>query len=497
METIVSVTGGKVRGVTEGGVSSFLGIPYAAAPVGPARFDLPRPVTEWSGVRDVLSFGAGCLQSPYPPPIEALIGHELIAGDEYLNVNVWTPDPGGSGLPVLVWIHGGAFVRGSNALPIYDGGTFARDGVVTVSINYRLGLSGFAAVPGAPLNRGIHDQIAALRWVQENITAFGGDPGNVTVFGESAGAMSVVNLIASPAARGLFRRAIVQSGNASGVAAAGDARLTAIRLAEKLDIEPTPTAFGAVPPERLQAAQDAIALDLMTKPDPDRWGATVITGGLGIMSFFPVIDGDLLPARPLDLITSQPDRAVPLVIGWNREEFRFFTFPAGLDAGITDATLPLMLPRYGIDPAVADLYAAHRPGASAADLFAAIASDLVFRDDATRIADYVVAQGEPAYVYEFAWRSEVARLGASHAMEIPFVFDRLDDAHRLTGPTPPQPLADDMHSAWVRFATHGDPGWSRYDTTGRPVRIFDHPAAGEVPDLRGDELQALRESRTR
>ncbi|MQY31112.1 carboxylesterase/lipase family protein [Nocardia aurantia] len=497
METIVSVTGGRIRGVTESGVRAFLGVPYAAAPVGPARFDLPRPVTAWSGVRDAVTFGPSCLQSRYPAPIEALIGHEPTFGDEYLNLNVWTPDPGGSGLPVMVWIHGGAYVRGSNALPIYDGGTFARDGVVTVSINYRLGLSGFAAVPGAPLNRGIHDQIAALHWVRENITAFGGDPGNVTVFGESAGGMSVVNLIAAPAARGLFRRAIVQSANGSGIAEADDARLVALRLAEKLDIEPTATAFGEVSTERLQAAQDGIALDLMMNPDPERWGATVIGGGLGIMSFFPVIDGDLLTGRPIDLVTSQPDRALPLLIGWNRDEFRFFTFPAGLDAGITDTTLPLVLPRYGLDPKVVETYAANRPEASAADLFAAAASDLIFRDDATRIAEYVAARGEPAYVYEFAWASEVAKLGAGHVMEIPFVFDRLDAAHRFTGPTPPQPLADEMHAAWVRFATHGDPGWSRYSAADPKTRVFDHPDVGLAADPRGDELRAVRAARLR
>lgn len=150
METIVSVTGGKVRGRTEDGISSFLGIPYAAAPVGPARFDVPRPVREWQGVRDAVEYGPTCVQSPYPAPIHALIGSDGIPGDEYLNVNVWTPDSGGAGLPVLVWIHGGAFVRGSNARAIYDGSAFARDGVVVVSINYRLGISGFAAVPGAP-----------------------------------------------------------------------------------------------------------------------------------------------------------------------------------------------------------------------------------------------------------------------------------------------------------------------------------------------------------
>ncbi|WP_024799375.1 carboxylesterase/lipase family protein [Nocardia sp. BMG51109] len=494
METIASVTGGKVRGSTDGEISRFLGIPYAAAPVGPARFESPKPVPEWSGVRDATEYGATCAQSPYPPAIHALVGSDGIPGDEYLNVNVWTPDAGGSGLPVLVWIHGGAFVRGSNARTIYDGSAFARDGVVVVSVNYRLGISGFAAVPGAPLNRGLRDQIFALHWVQENIAAFGGDPGNVTVFGESAGGMSVVNLIASPAARGLFRRAIAQSANGSAVADAGDARKVAENVATALGIEPTVAEFGGLGPDQLRTVQDSIALDLMTNPDPARWGASIVSNGLGILSFFPVIDGELIPDRPTDVIAAQPDRAVPLIFGWTAEEFRFFTFPTGIAAGITDETLPFALARYGLDPAVAEPYAANRPGASAADVFAAVITDLVFRDDALRIAELTEAAGQPAYAYEFAWRSGVPDLGACHVMEVPFVFDKVTAAPGLTGPNPPQPLADEMHGAWVRFATHGDPGWSRFDFTTRTVRIFDSPESYDVADPRADELRALRRS---
>ncbi|MBF6174928.1 carboxylesterase/lipase family protein [Nocardia blacklockiae] len=491
METIVSVTGGKVRGRLDGGVSSFLGIPYAAPPVGPARFDVPRPVREWEGVRAAVEFGPTCVQSPYPAPIHALIGSDGIPGDEYLNLNVWTPDAGGSGLPVLVWIHGGAFVRGSNARAIYDGTAFARDGVVLVSINYRLGISGFAAVPGAPLNRGLRDQIFALQWVQENIAGFGGDPGNVTVFGESAGGMSVVDLIASPAARGLFRRAIAQSANGSAVAEADDARKVAENLATTLGIAPTVEEFGVLEPEQLRTVQDSVALELMTDPDPARWGATIIRNGLGVLSFFPVIDGELLTGRPTDVIAAQPDRTVPLITGWTAEEFRFFTFPTGLAAGITADTLPLALARYGVDAAVAERYAANRPHASAADVFAAVVTDLVFRDDAVRLAESTAAAGNPAYVYEFAWRSTLPDLGACHVMEVPFVFDRIAHAHTLTGPNPPQRLADEVHRAWVRFATHGDPGWSRYAPT-HTVRIFDTPESHEVADPQADELRALR-----
>ncbi|MFF3572279.1 carboxylesterase/lipase family protein [Nocardia jiangxiensis] len=492
METIVSVTGGKVRGVTRDGIATFLGIPYAAAPIGPARFELPARVPDWDGVRDALEYGGTCAQSPYPKPIHALLGSDGIPGDEYLNVNVWTPEAGGSGLPVLVWIHGGAFVRGSNARPIYDGASFARDGVVTVSINYRLGISGFAAIPDAPLNRGLHDQVFALRWVQENIAAFGGDPANVTVFGESAGGMSIAALIASPLTDGLFRRAIIQSGNGIGIARAEDARRVAAVLADKAGIAPTAAAFGELGPDRLRAAQDAMALELMQDPDPARWGETVISHGLGVMSLFPVIDGELVEDLSSTVLAAQPDRAVPLLIGCTAEEFRFFTVPAGLAAGITDETLPFVLRRYGLDPELAQLYAANRPGASAADVFNAIVTDVAFREDSVRIAESVAAAGQPTYMYEFGWRSGIEGLGACHVLEVPFVFDRLDAAVSLTGPNPPQALADRVHRAWVDFATHGDPGWSRFSAAHRAVQVFDDPDSPVRVDPRADELAAVR-----
>ncbi|WP_227980067.1 carboxylesterase/lipase family protein [Nocardia spumae] len=493
METIVSVTGGKLRGVTDRGVSAFLGIPYAAAPVGPARFELPRPAAEWDGVRDALAYGPTCAQSAYPAPIHALIGSDGLPGNDYLNLNVWTPDAGGSGLPVLVWIHGGAFTRGSNARTMYDGSTFARDGVVVVSINYRLGISGFAAVPGAPLNRGIHDQIFALRWVRENIAAFGGDPDNVTIFGESAGGMSVVNLIAAPAARGLFGRAIVQSGNGSAVAEAADAAKVADILADTLGIEPTVADFGRLGPDRLRTAQDAVALDLIANPDPERWGRSILENGLGVLSFFPVIDGELITDRPTEVLARSGEHAIPLIIGWTAEEFRFFTFPTGIAAGLDAGTLGPFLSRYGVDPAVAEVYTARRPQAAPADIFAAIITDVVFRDDSMRIAEINSAAGAPTHVYEFGWRSGVPDLGACHVLEVPFVFDKLAEAHPLTGENPPQPLADEIHRAWVDFATHGDPGWAPFDA-GRRVRIFDSPQSVTVSDPHAEELRALRAS---
>ncbi|MEU5407907.1 carboxylesterase/lipase family protein [Nocardia asteroides] len=493
MEPIVTTTSGAVRGRTEAGVTRFLGVPYAAAPVGAKRFRLPEPAPAWDGVREATAMGATCAQSPYPAPIHALIGSDGIPGDDYLNANVWTPDPAASGLPVLVWIHGGAFVRGSNARAIYDGAAFARDGVVLVSINYRLGISGFAVVDGAPLNRGLHDQIFALRWVRENIAAFGGDPDNVTIFGESAGGMSVAALIAAPQTTGLFRRAIMQSGNGSVAADARDARNVAAAVAAELGIEPTAAAFGELGPDQLRTAQNAVALALMTDPDPQRWGPSVIAQGLSIMSLFPVIDDDIVPGGAAAVLAAHPERAVPLIAGTTADEFRFFTVPTGIAAAVTADTLPFVLTRYGIDPAVAQTYSAGRPDATPAEIFNAILTDWCFRAGTMDFAEANAASA-PTHVYEFAWPTGLPGLGACHVLEVPFVFDALAGAHSLTGPHPPQALADEIHAAWVAFATDGEPGWAAFDSADKRVRIFDVPESSTVANPRGAELDALRQT---
>ncbi|MEU4323518.1 carboxylesterase family protein [Nocardia fluminea] len=491
MEPIVTTTSGAIRGHTEAGVTRFLGVPFAAAPVGPKRFQLPEAAPAWEGVRDATAMGATCAQTPYPAPIHALIGSDGIPGDEYLNANVWTPDPAASGLPVLVWIHGGAFVRGSNARAIYDGTAFARDGVVMVGINYRLGVSGFAEIEGAPSNRGLHDQIFALRWVRENIAAFGGDPGNVTIFGESAGAMSVAALIAAPQTAGLFHRAIMQSGNGAVAADAEDARKVSAALAAELGISPTAQDFGKLGPDELRTAQNAVALAVMTDPDPQRWGSSVIQLGGGIMSLFPVIDNDIVEGPPTEVLRAHPDRAVPLIAGTTADEFRFFTVPAGLAAAITADTLPFVLTRYGIDSTVAQIYSTERPDATPAEIFNAVLTDLTFRSGTYDFAA-ACATTAPAHVYEFAWPTSLPGLGACHVLEVPFVFDTIDDAHSLTGPTPPQALADEIHAAWVAFATNGTTGWAPFTTEERNVRIFDHPESATVTDPRATELAALR-----
>src|SRR5580698_323486 len=207
--TTVTTRQGAVRGDVTDGVTRFLGIPYAASPTGALRFRAPEPPPAWDGVRDCLTYGATPPKPDYAAPFDVILAEPDVPGDDWLNLNVWTPDVDGSA-PAMVWIHGGAFANGNNVVPIYDGHAFARDGVVLVSINYRLGIDGFAYLPDAPANRGLLDQVAALEWVRDNIAAFGGDPARVTIFGESAGAMSVTTLLGMPAARGLFTGVIAQ-----------------------------------------------------------------------------------------------------------------------------------------------------------------------------------------------------------------------------------------------------------------------------------------------
>jgi para-nitrobenzyl esterase len=488
MEPTVRIATGQVRGSRNAdGAAAFLGLPYAAPAVGPARFQAPQPAGAWEGVRDATRHGPTALQAPYPPPISALLPSSVEDGDDYLNVNVWTPDPGGSGLPVMVWLPGGAFVRGANSIATYDGAAFARDGVVLVGVNYRLGIAGFPVLPDAPSNLGIRDQLLALAWVQENIAAFGGNPGNVTVFGESAGGMSVATLVASPLSRGLFTRAVVQSGSGDAVGDADDLRLVTEAVAARLGVAATAAALGAVDPDSLRFVQTAVGLEIRENPDPQRWGRSTVAAGLGIMSFFPCLDGEVVTGVPTDVIAS--GSAVPLLTGTNTEEFRLFTVPTGVAASITAEALPAVVARYGWPSEVTELYARNRPGATPGELLTAMLTDTAFRVPTARLAEATVAGGAPAHVYEFGWRSDVADLGACHALELPFVFDTLyrEPEASLIGPGAPQALATEMHSAWVSFARDGDPGWPGYTPDDRAVMRFDTESA-LVHDPRPEEL---------
>jgi para-nitrobenzyl esterase len=487
---VVKVEGGAVRGSRRGGVEFFLGIPYAAPAVGADRYRAPRPVEPWEGERDATVHGPTAAQSPYPTPMDRLLPSSVTAGDDYLNVDVWAPS-GGTDLPVLVWVHGGAFVRGANSVPTYDGTAFARDGVVVVGVNYRLGVPGFAVLDGAPTNLGIRDQVTALEWVRDNVAAFGGDPGRVTVMGESAGAMSVATLMAAPAARGLFHRAVVQSGGATAVCTLEDARLVAGEVAKLLGVPATAEAFGALDPQAVVAAQTALTLAIQADPDPRRWGPSVLAGGLGIMSTFPVVDGDLVPDVPLSAIAAGSAAGVPLLVGTTREEFRLFLVPTGIAGALTEAALPVLAERYGWPAGVVETYTENRPGASAGDVAAAILTDAGFRVPTHDLATAQHGTGATVHQYELAWRTGVAGLGASHALELPFVFDTLGDGGMMLGADAPQALADEMHGAWVRFARGDEPGWPAWTPQDGAVMTFDTPSE-VVRSPRADELALWR-----
>ncbi len=472
MDTVVKTRSGQVCGSVVEGINTFKGIPYAAPPFGTRRFRPPQPVEPWSGVRNALTYGPTVLKPPYFPPFDALLPEPAIPGEDCLNLNIWSPDLGQANLPVMVWIHGGAFANGTGA--IYDGSRFARDGVVCVTINYRLGVDGFLYLNNGNANLGLLDQIAALEWVQENIAAFGGDPGNVTIFGESAGGMSVGTLLAMPRANGLFRRAIAESGAGHHVLSPETALRISQHFAKKLGIEPTQDAIAAVPVSQLLQAQVELSADLFNNPNPALWGEA----SANQMPFEPVIDGDILPARPIDRIATGAGANVDVMVGTNAEEQRLFLVPNGVIGHISEQAVAGTLAAYGlpVETALAT-YRATLSDASPGDLLVAIVTDWFYRIPAIRLAEAHTKSPSATYMYEFAWRSPQFNglLGASHALEIAFVFDTLDheDNRPLLGTNPPQQLADTMHAAWVAFATSGDPGWPQYDLDHRATMRFD------------------------
>jgi para-nitrobenzyl esterase len=482
--TSVTVTTerGAVQGLRGGDATAFLGIPYAAAPVGPRRFRAPEPAPRWTGVREAVTHGPTAPMPGYPRPFATLLPNPVIPGDDYLNLSVWTPDPGARGLPVLVWIHGGAFVNGSSAVPLTDGSAFARDGVVTVAINYRLGVEGFALLPDAPPNLGLLDQVAALEWVRDNISAFGGDPDTVTVAGESAGAMSIGALLAMPRAAGLFRRAVLQSGAAHHTLSAATAARVTEFLASELGVPGTAAALRTVPSERVLAAQKALVREVQ-RPDPVRWREIVVN----LMPFEPVVDGEVLPGPPIDRITAGSAAGVDVLVGSNRHECRFFFVPTGVVDRADEPLLVTVTEDYRLPLVAVQRYHLASPDASPGAVLSEIATDWIYRIPALRLAEAVPG----SHVYEFGWESAVGGLGACHALEIPFVFETLADpgVAPLAGPEPSEALARAMHRAWVQFAATGDPGWPAYLPGRRAVARFGagmHPGLEVVEDPRGD-----------
>ncbi|MFE7929024.1 carboxylesterase/lipase family protein [Streptomyces sp. NPDC057456] len=469
-DPVVTTPYGAVRGRHENGIAAFRGIPYAAPPFGARRFRPPVPPEPWDGVRDAGAFGATPPKPPYSEAFAQYLSDPVVAGDDCLNLNVWTPEPGPAArLPVLVWLHGGALTRGSSAMPVYDGRNFARDGIVFVSINYRLGAEGYGLFPDAPANPGLRDQLAALEWVHRSIRAFGGDPDRVTLAGQSAGAISAGALIAAPQAQGLFRRAILQSGPPEAFERDKVRRMVR-RMATRLKIPATAEAFAAVDRDLL----------LRTQAEVGRLSSPVLGGP----AFGIIVDGDLVPRDPLQaLVTGDAAPGVDLLVGWTRDEYRLWLVPGGLMERV-DRLGPVALAgamaRCHCGHEVPRGYRALHPEAGTAEIVGQMVTDNLLRRPLQQLAE---ARPGSSYVYEFAWSSRRPGLGACHALELGFVFDTGETAEsaKLAGDGAPQELADAMHGAWTRFVALGDPGWEAWGPA-HPVRIFGEVDGGRYED---------------
>jgi para-nitrobenzyl esterase len=488
MQPVVETALGRLRGVERGGVLVFRGIPYARPPVGELRLRPPQEPEPWGGVRHATRAGRS---APQPRPLRLPGPFAGIMGggeqsEDCLTLNVWTPGVGGAPRPVLVWLHGGAFVMGAGTAPIYSGRRLARRGdVVVVTLNYRLGAFGYlqlGLVDGARaedvVNLGVQDQIAALRFVRDHIAAFGGDPANVTVFGESAGAMSVGALLGAPAARPLFQRAILQSGAAHNVTSPE----LAARAAEALLRE-----LGATPRDALKTLREAPVEALLAA----QMRASLALGlGHGTLPWQPAVDGRVLPRQPLDAVARGEAKGIPVLVGTNRDEWKLFTLfdrkarrldraalrrrvarilPGKDDEGVEHAERALEL--YG---RVGDDGAAGTPLA----LWEAFQTDRIFRYPAARLAELQARHEPRTFHYLFDWTPRLARrrVGACHGLEIPFVFGTLrHPVFRLLvgGARDAGSLSRTLRDAWTTFARTGAPAapgldpWPAYDARRR------------------------------
>jgi para-nitrobenzyl esterase len=477
---VVRVDGGRVRGAVEHGVIAFKGIPYAAPPVGAGRWAPPQPVKSWSGVRPALRFGPDCAQLPTPGDDAPL---RTTPREDCLYLNVWRPRAASArDLPVMVWIYGGGFVDGGTSPAIYDGTAFARDGVVLVSFNYRLGNFGFFAFPaldrrssgGLRADYAFMDQIAALEWVRRRIAAFGGDPRNVTIFGESAGGMSVNALLMSPLARGLFAKAIIESGGGrdniyplrSLAGSPHSAEAVGARLAHHLGIA--------------GVGRRALA-QLRSLPAPR------LVDGLNMASQFsdrtyvggPILDARLYPGGPTKVYAAGGGARVPVMIGANTDEYR----PAA------PASLAAVWMRFGPDAAAARRV--YDPGGrrTLQAVWAAVGGDEWMVEPARAIARLLSARGQRVYEYRFGYIATALRRtlsGAPHASEIPYVFGTVGARYGRAASATDEAMARAVHAYWIAFARTGtahpagEPAWPEYRRRGDELMSFTEH--GPVPE---------------
>ncbi|MDT4892440.1 MAG: para-nitrobenzyl esterase [Pseudonocardiales bacterium] len=509
-EPVVQISQGQLVGTAEqtphGEVHRFAGIPFAAGPIGPLRFNAAGPAPSWEGVRPATEFGPSPVQvteGPFSGTVPGMVPDRV--DEDCLTLNVWRPAGAADDLPVLLWIYGGAFTIGSGSLQSYDGARFAAEqNVVIVTANYRVGALGFLDLRkfggdeiGAVTNAGLRDQLAASRWVKENIAAFGGDPSRITVFGESAGAGSIIHLMLAPGAKDVITRAIPQSPGVDFTQTGEVAGIIAGRLLAELGVTSAKELLD-VPASRILQAQEAVMMASM--------------GEYGAMVFHPVIDGEMVPATPSVAFARGDVAGIDLLIGSTAEEMRLYLDPRANDAGrdgLVEWLTAYLVNRMGGQTAppdrvsaLVDNYLKASEGtarSTGADVWAAITSDAGMRLPALRLADSQSEHNPRTYAYAFTWQSHnpSADLGAFHAVDIPFTFDThdrvgwgefvgIDDEGRAVGHA--------LRSAWAAFAATGDPSsevsgpWPAYDTRTRTMKILGTPLA--VVD---DPLGELRE----
>lgn len=468
MSTIARTALGDLQGLRQDGVTVFRGVPYALPPIGERRFAAPLPASSWSGLRDATVHGPIAPQSP--SRLAAAMGRFTRPMDEdCLTLTIWTPAVDASDRPVLVWLHGGAWISGAGSLDWYDGATLARDGnMVVVGVNYRLGAMGYLKHPDlAVADPGTQDQIAALAWVAANIPSFGGDPGRVTVGGQSAGAASIGRLLLDPIARALFHQAILQSGGfGRAPLTVSDAQAITAQYCQMLDIDAdAPDAIArlrAEPVERLLAAQGALAQARA------RFGETT-------PPFMPTLPDAM---SETDLRGSIAAAAVgkPVLIGATREEVHAFFASNPAMANPDPAAVSDRFVTLGGDQ---DTYRRRRPGGSAMDLLADLTSDHTFLWPTMRLAEAISAAGGQAYAYQFDWTPSTSRFKACHCIELPFVFGNFDqwpDAPMLADGDQAEmdALSCLIRTFWTRFIAAGTPGsdWPGYDGASRATMRF-------------------------
>ncbi|MFJ5725471.1 carboxylesterase/lipase family protein [Streptomyces sp. NPDC093149] len=456
---------GLVEGFRLGEHVVFRGIPYAQPPVGPLRFQAPVPVEGWDGARRATGFG----------PVVAQAGPtaERSAGNDWLTLNVSTPVLGAAGLPVLVWVHGGAYIAGASSDPMYDPAALTGAGLVVVSINYRVAVEGFVLVEGAPANRGFLDQIAALEWVQRNIAAFGGDPDRVTVAGQSAGAGSIAALLTMERARGLFRRAIVHSVPGS-LCTRGMAEEVAAVLAGRVGAAPDAEALSGIGPLRLVGELTALGAGL--PGHRERWGRLSQIG----VAVCPVLDGVVLTETPWRALAGGRAGGIELLVGHTRDEFRLFSVMMGRLGTFTEDEARTALDLFAPAPGGADAYRAAHPRATSEELLELVYSDALFRMPSLQLAQANQAAGGTSFLFELQLAAPVSGgvLGACHSLDVPLAFGTLDSpaGRHFFGDRPAPEISAvslELQRGWVRFATAGDPGWPAHRPERRLTRVLD------------------------